>query len=152
MYLDLDRFKEVNDSLGHDVGDILLKEAGQRLTNIVRSTDTVARIGGDEFTILLSHVQGSSSIERLAQMILDAMSAPFQLKDEVVYISTSVGISLYPIDGEDVEVLLKNADQAMYEAKSQGRNRYYYFTPTMQEAAIDRLRLANDLRTALSAR
>lgn len=151
MYLDLDRFKEVNDSLGHDVGDILLKEAGQRLTNIVRSTDTVARIGGDEFTILLSHVQGSSSIERLAQMILDAMSAPFQLKGEVVYISTSVGISLYPIDGEDVEVLLKNADQAMYEAKSQGRNRYYYFTPTMQEAAIDRLRLANDLRTALSA-
>lgn len=152
MYLDLDRFKEVNDSLGHDVGDMLLKEAGQRLVNVVRTTDTVARIGGDEFTILLSHIDSSGSIERLAQSIMDSLSEPFHLKDEVIYISTSIGISIYPVDGEEVDILLKNADQAMYEAKSQGRNRYYYFTSGMQEAAINRLRLTNDLRAALNAK
>ncbi|HWT28759.1 MAG TPA: EAL domain-containing protein, partial [Methylophilaceae bacterium] len=150
MYIDLDRFKEVNDSLGHDVGDLLLKEAGQRLQAIVRSTDTVARLGGDEFTILLSNIGDTGDIERLAQAVLDEMASPFKLNDETIYISTSIGISLYPIDGEEVEVLLKNADQAMYEAKSQGRNRYYYFTSTMQEAAITRLRLANDLRAAIA--
>ena len=150
MYIDLDRFKDVNDSLGHHVGDLLLKEAGRRLQATLRNTDTVARLGGDEFTILLNNVDNTGSIERLAQTVLDEMARPFHLNEEVVYISTSIGISMFPLDGEEADVLLKNADQAMYAAKSEGRNRYYYFTSTMQEAAITRLRLANDLRIALA--
>jgi diguanylate cyclase (GGDEF)-like protein/PAS domain S-box-containing protein len=152
MYIDLDRFKDVNDSLGHHVGDLLLKEAGSRLLSTLRTTDTVARLGGDEFTILLNNVDNTGSIERLAQSVLDEMARPFHLNDEVVYISTSIGISMFPLDGDEAEVLLKNADQAMYAAKNQGRNRYYYFTSTMQEAALTRLRLANDLRIALAER
>ena len=112
----------------------------------------VSWLGGAELTILLNNIEDSGSIERLAQTVLDEMSMPFKLGDETIYISTSIGISLYPIDGEEVEVLLKHADQAMYEAKSQGRNRYYYFTSTMQEAALTRLRLANDLRAAIAER
>ncbi len=150
IYLDLDRFKEVNDTLGHDMGDLLLKEAAQRLRGCVRSSDTVARLGGDEFTIILSNVEDESSIERVAQNILNKLAEPFQLGTEVVYITTSIGLTLFPGDGKNVEILLKNADQAMYAAKNAGRNRYYYFTSSMQEAAINRMRIANDLRVALT--
>src|SRR5690606_20482658 len=120
MYLDLDRFKEVNDTLGHDAGDLLLREAGARLAGCLRATDTVARIGGDEFTVVLADVRHGSAIEQLAQSILDRLAEPFLLGNETLYISASIGISLYPADGESVETLLKNADQAMYEAKRHG--------------------------------
>ncbi|HZV99737.1 MAG TPA: EAL domain-containing protein [Methylophilaceae bacterium] len=151
MYLDLDRFKEVNDTLGHDIGDQLLKETAQRLVSCVRATDTVARLGGDEFTVILNIHDHTHSAEHVAQNILKILAKPFHLGNEQVYVTTSIGISIYPEDAEDVEVLLKNADQAMYAAKAHGRNRYYYFTPSMQEAALTRMRLTSDLRIALQA-
>ena len=150
MFLDLDRFKEVNDTLGHDVGDILLKDAAERLKNCVREIDTVARLGGDEFTVVMGELEDPGSVERVAQEILKKLAEPFQLGAETAYISVSIGITLYPEDGSGVDELLKNADQAMYAAKSQGRNRYSYFTPSMQEAAQTRMRLARDLRGALA--
>ncbi|WP_051299853.1 bifunctional diguanylate cyclase/phosphodiesterase [Methylobacter luteus] len=151
MLLDLDRFKEVNDTLGHDMGDILLKEGARRLSSCVRGTDTVARLGGDEFTIILSELHDPANVERIAQDILKELAEPFHLKREVAYVSASIGITLYPNDGANIETLLKNADQAMYASKNQGRNRYNYFIPSMQEAAQNRMRLANDLRGALEA-
>jgi len=150
MLIDLDRFKEVNDTLGHDIGDILLKEAAQRLCASVRETDTVARLGGDEFTVILSELHDTGSIERVTQSILRKLAEPFRLGIETVYISASIGITLYPEDATGIEVLLKNADQAMYAAKRLGRNRSSYFTPSMQEAAQARMRLASDLRGAIA--
>ncbi|WP_020161408.1 EAL domain-containing protein [Methylobacter marinus] len=151
IFLDLDRFKEVNDALGHDMGDILLIDAAQRLRGCVRETDTVARLGGDEFTIILTEVDDISIVERIARTILQKLIEPFHMKNEVAYVSASIGITFYPDDGEGIDTLLKNADQAMYASKNQGRNRYNYFTPSMQEAAHNRMRLANDLRGALEA-
>ena len=150
MFVDLDNFKDVNDTLGHDMGDILLKDAAQRLSSCVRGADTVARMGGDEFTVILGELDDPSSIERLAQDILHKLAQPFQLRDEVAYISASIGITLYPEDASGIDELLKNSDQAMYAAKHQGRNCFSYFTPSMQETAQNRMRLASDLRGALA--
>lgn len=149
MLLDLDHFKEINDTLGHDIGDSLLQEAANRLVGCVRETDTVARLGGDEFTVILGSLYESKDVERVYQSILSRLAEPFQLGNEVAYVSVSIGITLYPEDATSMDELLKNADQAMYEAKSQGRNRYSYFTPSMQEAAQSRMRLVNDLHGAL---
>jgi diguanylate cyclase (GGDEF)-like protein/PAS domain S-box-containing protein len=150
MFLDLDRFKEINDTLGHPIGDMLLKETAGRLASCVRDTDTVARLGGDEFTVILGEQDDIGNVERVAQDILRKLAKPFHLASEVVYLTTSIGITFYPQDAEGIDTLIKNADQAMYAAKSQGRNRYNYFTPAMQEAAQTRMRLANDLRGALA--
>lgn len=150
MFLDIDRFKDVNDSFGHDKGDLLLKEAAKRLISCVRDTDTVARMGGDEFTVILSQLDDLGSAERVAQGILQRMIEPFQLGEEIAYVSISIGITLYPNDAESSAELLKNADQAMYIAKKSGRNRFNYFTPAMQEAAQAYMRLARDMRTALA--
>jgi len=149
MFLDLDRFKEINDTLGHDMGDILLKEASRRLSSCVRESDTVARLGGDEFGIVLGELDDPGIVERVSQDILRKLAEPFRLGVETAHISASIGITLYPEDATGVEALLKNADQAMYAAKRQGRNRTGYFTPSMQETAQNRMRLANDLRGAL---
>jgi len=150
LFLDLDHFKDVNDTLGHGKGDLLLKEMAQRLLSCVRSTDTVARLGGDEFTIILPELQEQDSIERLAQDIQCRLTKPFELADEIAYVSVSIGITLFPEDTDDIDTLIKNADQAMYAAKDQGRNCRHYFTISMQEAALARMRLINDLRSALS--
>jgi diguanylate cyclase (GGDEF)-like protein/PAS domain S-box-containing protein len=150
MFIDLDHFKEVNDTLGHDMGDVLLKEAAQRLSGSIRQVDTVARLGGDEFTIIMGDLDDVESVERVAQEILRKLAEPFQLLPETVYVSASIGITLYPGDATGVEALLKNADQAMYAAKNLGRNRFRYFTPSMQYAAQARMRMANDLRAALN--
>jgi diguanylate cyclase (GGDEF)-like protein/PAS domain S-box-containing protein len=150
MLLDLDRFKEVNDSLGHDIGDLMLKDVAQRLSSCVRESDTVARLGGDEFIILLGDLVEHGNIERVAQDILHKLTEPFQLGNEIAYISASIGITLYPEDTTEIETLLKNADQAMYAAKNQGRNRYSYFTPSMQQAVQTRMHIANDLHGALA--
>lgn len=131
MYLDLDRFKEVNDTLGHDMGDILLKEVAERLMKCVRADDIVARMGGDEFTVILNNVNHQINTERITQSILNKLTEPFDLGGEVVYISASIGISVYPANGTEVDALLKNADQAMYFAKQSGRNRYHYFNIEM---------------------
>jgi len=150
LFIDLDRFKEINDTLGHDAGDILLVETAHRISNCVRESDSVARFGGDEFTVILLEVDDTSDVERAAQCILEKLSEPFQLKDEVVYISASIGITIYPNDATSVEDLLKNADQAMYVSKSKGRNQSSYYTSTLQDAAQERRRLINDLRDALA--
>ncbi|MDH4284093.1 MAG: EAL domain-containing protein, partial [Gallionellaceae bacterium] len=151
LFIDLDRFKEINDTLGHRVGDLLLVEAAQRISNCLRETDTVARLGGDEFTVILSEIEDASSVERIASNILKKLAEPFRLENEVVHLSASIGITLYPHDASEIEDLLKDADQAMYVAKSMGRNRLSYFTPALQQAAIARLKLINDLRTAVSS-
>lgn len=148
MFLDLDHFKEVNDTLGHNQGDALLKEAAKRLQESVRDTDTVARLGGDEFVILLNQMDDSTGLDKVAKNILANLVKPFELGIDPVYISASIGITLYPIDATEFEDLLKNADQAMYAAKDEGRNRYSYFTASMQTAAKARMRMANDLRHA----
>lgn len=150
LFLDLDRFKEINDTLGHSMGDQLLKEAGKRLLNCVRDTDTVARLGGDEFTVILVGIQNTASVERIAEEILAKISEPFHLGDEQAYVTTSIGITLYPDDADTRDALIKNADQAMYVAKQHGRNRCSYFTPSMQEAAQTRMRLLRDMRKALA--
>jgi diguanylate cyclase (GGDEF)-like protein/PAS domain S-box-containing protein len=150
MLLDIDHFKDVNDTLGHDVGDQLLRQTTQRLQGCIRETDTLARLGGDEFTLIMGELDDLRSIDRVAQCILQSMMIPFQLKNERCYVSFSIGITLYPDDAVFIDDLLKKADQAMYAAKHQGRNRFCYFTPAMQEAAENRLRLTNDLRNALT--
>ncbi|MCK9605366.1 MAG: EAL domain-containing protein [Methylomonas sp.] len=149
LFLDLDHFKDINDTLGHDMGDRLLQETSQRLLSCIRETDTLARPGGDEFTLIMDELHDFNSINRVAQSILQAIMKPFQLQDERCYVSVSIGIALYPDDADTLEELLKKADQAMYAAKKLGRSRFCYFTPAMQEAAENRLRLTNDLRHAL---
>ncbi|MGX5200351.1 EAL domain-containing protein [Aliikangiella sp. IMCC44632] len=150
LLIDLDHFKEVNDSLGHDYGDILLREAVIRINASVRESDTVARLGGDEFTIILSPLEDEYDVERVTQSILDRLSEPFTLANEVVYISASIGITLFPEDANSLEGLLKNADQAMYEAKKLGRNGFSYFTKSMQVNARNRMRLIADMRRAIT--
>ncbi len=149
LFIDLDGFKAVNDNLGHDFGDILLKQVADRLHQCVRNTDTVARLGGDEFTVILSELKEPGDVVRIVQDILHTLAKPFQLKHELAQISGSIGIALFPDDATDAEILIKYADQAMYLAKQQGRNRFSYFAPFMQEASKMRIELANELRNAL---
>ena len=150
LFIDLDRFKEVNDTFGHDLGDAMLKDVAHRLNSCVRETDTVSRLGGDEFTIILGGFDEHSIVERIAQNILSIMSEAFHLGSEVAHISASIGITLYPDDATTNENLLINADQAMYAAKQMGRNRYHYFTQAMQTSAQTRMRLTNELHIALA--
>ena len=150
LFIDLDHFKEVNDTLGHDVGDSLLIEAARRIRHCVRDSDTVARMGGDEFTLVLSELHDGERLERILEGLLGAMSSSFQLGNEQVFVSASIGITMYPTDATEVESLFKNADQALYVAKGAGRNRFSFFTPALQEAAQNRVRLASDLRSGLA--
>ncbi|HEY6094111.1 MAG TPA: EAL domain-containing protein [Gallionellaceae bacterium] len=149
LYVDLDRFKEVNDTLGHSVGDTLLIEAAERINKCVRESDTVARLGGDEFTIILTEIGDRGVTEGIANHITQSMMRPFHLGNETMYVSASIGIALYPADATDAENMLRCADQAMYAAKNAGRNRFSYFTSEMQDAALKRLRMLSDLRLAL---
>ncbi|ABV88323.1 EAL domain-containing protein [Shewanella pealeana] len=150
MFLDLDYFKEVNDTLGHDMGDMLLSEAAKRLKACIRDSDVVARLGGDEFTIVLSGVTDIKGVDKVAKHILTRIAEPYNLGEETAYISASIGITLYPDDASTIEGLLKHADQAMYAAKDEGRNRFHYFTPSMQRYAKYRMRLIQDLRSAIA--
>jgi diguanylate cyclase (GGDEF)-like protein len=127
LYLDLDGFKKINDSLGHDMGDVLLREASARLQSCVRDSDTVARMGGDEFTIILSNVRSENSKDRVAQKIIEEIARPFVLNGKNCLVSVSIGIALYPENGDTPEQLVKIADAAMYLAKHGGKNCYKYF-------------------------
>lgn len=149
LYLDLDHFKEINDINGHAVGDLLLGIVADRLKNCVREEGIVARLGGDEFTVMMPTVQSPEVIEQVASSILRVLAQPYRIQNETLYISASIGITLYPNDAESAEVLLQNADQAMYAAKAKGRNRFSYFTPDMHESAKHRVQLLNDMRSAV---
>ncbi|MFM9433940.1 diguanylate cyclase (GGDEF)-like protein/PAS domain S-box-containing protein [Janthinobacterium sp. CG_23.3] len=151
LFIDLDNFKEVNDRLGHDRGDLLLAGAARRIVECVRATDTVARLGGDEFTVILAGFEQLAGVERVAQQMVNRLALPFELNGESALVSASIGIALYPTDAPDIEELIRHADQAMYAAKNAGRNRYSYFTADLQAAAQLRLQTVLDLRAALAA-
>jgi len=149
FFLDLDRFKIINDTLGHDLGDQFLKKVAERLKSCVRAEDTVARMGGDEFTLLLASIDEKVA-GLVAQKILNAMSKPFSLENYDLYITVSIGIAIYPKDGLTPETLLKNADVAMYQAKTAGKNRYKFYQPLMSDKALERMFRENSLRRALN--
>jgi diguanylate cyclase (GGDEF)-like protein/PAS domain S-box-containing protein len=150
LFIDLDRFKEVNDTLGHHMGDELLVEAARRISSCLRESDTVARLGGDEFTVILNELRDVSPVGVIGQKIIECLSQPFKLHNEQVFVSASIGVTVYPEDAQLAEELLKNADQAMFAAKQNGRNRVNYFTKSMQEAAQHRMRLIRDIHRALA--
>ena len=149
LFLDLDRFKYINDSLGHDIGDRLLQAVTQRLLACVRSTDTVSRQGGDEFVILLSEISHAQDADVCAEKILSALSMPYDIGQHALYVTGSIGIATYPNDGADADSLLKRADAAMYSAKQGGRNSYQFFKAEMNEHVADRQCLERGLRQAI---
>ena len=159
LFLDLDDFKRVNDTLGHEAGDLLLQELAERVTKCVRRgdyvaragslEDTVARLGGDEFVVLLTETRSIHDVAKAAQRILDRVSEPFTIRHHTFHVGTSIGITTFPADGEDAETLIKNADVAMYHAKDRGKNNYHYFSESMNEAALQRFTLENALRNAI---
>ena len=161
LFIDLDRFKIINDTLGHTVGDLLLTHVAERLSDSVRQSDSVsrhadhepvhalARLGGDEFTILLTALPQPEDAGRVARRILESLAHPFSIDGHEIFISASIGISIFPSDGSTVEALLKNADTAMYHAKEQGRNNCQYYSSGLNAAAAERLDLENELRRAL---
>jgi len=150
LFVDLDRFKDVNDSLGHMVGDELLKKVGKRLKTSIRGMDTVARFGGDEFTIILPELNRGHDAAIFAEKILERLSRPFTIEDQELFIGASIGITVYPNDASDEITLLRNADMAMYRAKEEGRNNYRFFSPEMSVKATSRMQMEIDLRRALA--
>ena len=150
LFLDLDRFKNINDTLGHATGDTLLQEVARRTRHVVREMDTVGRTGGDEFVMILPELADNAQAALIAERVLDALRQPFQLDGHQLVITASIGISVSPDDGRDAQLLLKNADMAMYEAKAQGRNNYRFFTERMTAEVRQRLLLENRLRGALA--
>jgi len=149
LFIDLDRFKLVNDTLGHAAGDKLLKEAAERLRRCVRASDTVGRLGGDEFAAILSELAKPGDAGLVAQKIIDVFKRPFDLEGKETYVTASVGVTLYPADSDNAEALVVNADAAMYRAKEQGRDNYQYFTRDMNERAVQRVQMEVALRRAL---
>jgi len=149
MFVDLDRFKIINDTLGHAAGDRVLKEVAERLEKQLREVDTICRMGGDEFVVVLPEIKRASDAANVAAKILETVSQPFQVQDRELHITPSVGISVYPDDGRDTETLIRNADAAMYHAKETGRANYQFFTEQMNQSAAKRLALEGDLRQAV---
>src|SRR5688572_28618150 len=149
MFVDLDRFKTINDSLGHAIGDVLLKEVANRLVKQLRVGDTICRIGGDEFMVVLPEVKRSSHVAQVAQKIIDQLSQPVVIEERELTVTPSIGIAVFPDDGRDAEALIRNADAAMYHAKEMGRSNYQFFTEQMNLIAARRLAIEGDLRRAL---
>ncbi|MDQ2075979.1 EAL domain-containing protein [Marinimicrobium sp. ABcell2] len=149
IFIDLDRFKNINDTLGHDAGDILLKEMAQRLGNSLRSCDVVARLGGDEFVVLVQELEDAEQVGKVARKILSAAIKPVIVLGQEVRVTASVGICMYPEDAEDEQTLMKNADIAMYRAKEEGKNTYQFYSPDIKARSLERLVLENNLRLAI---
>jgi len=149
LYIDLDNFKAINDTLGHAVGDRLLQLVGRRLKDCLRDGDTIARLGGDEFVVLLPQIRCAEDATVVATKLLESFGLPFDLDNNELFITTSIGISLYPYDGDDTETMLKNADTALYRAKEHGKNNYQLYTSAMNAKAFERLALENSMRRAL---
>ena len=149
LFIDLDHFKEINDSFGHDVGDEILKTVSNRLKDVLRDEDTVSRLGGDEFTIILGELKEVQDSSLIAKKILKVLSEPMIAKNNTFYISSSIGISIYPDDGISTQNLLKFADSAMYKAKAEGRNNFQYYNSTMTELAFERVVMEASLRIAV---
>jgi diguanylate cyclase (GGDEF)-like protein/PAS domain S-box-containing protein len=149
LFLDLDRFKDINDSLGHPVGDLFLQKVGERLRTWGREQDTVARIGGDEFLIMVTEIKDATDAAVAAERLMDAMTAEFMVQGRPFRVNCSLGISIFPEHGADTETLIKNADAAMYSAKENGRNNFRFFTEEMNARVVERLTLENGLRLAL---
>ena len=149
LCIDLDRFKDVNDSLGHAAGDILLREAAERLSACVREGDTLARLGGDEFLMILSGIDGSEDAQKVAERVTEMFAKPFRIEGKEHFITASIGITLFPLDGTDAQILLRNADLAMYQAKELGRNGYRFFTQKINQRLQERLALEGQLRGAV---
>jgi len=152
LFLDLDRFKVINDSLGHNAGDLFLQNVAQRIQACIRESDTVARLGGDEFTLLLPMLAHAEDAAMIAQKILDSIRAPFYIENRELFATTSIGISIFPEDGVDADTLIKSADTAMYQAKELGRNKYQLFNAAINAKALERLALENGLRKAIANR
>ncbi len=150
LFLDVDRFKQINDSLGHTIGDRLLKIVAARIRSAIREEDTVARFGGDEFTILIHIIGRIEDAGKIAQKVLDSMKAPITIDERDFVVTSSIGISIYPLDGADTETLVRNADTAMYRAKDLGRNSYQFYAATMNHKALEALEVENGLRRALA--
>ena len=149
LFIDLDQFKMINDTLGHDIGDELLVEVSKRLKGCIRDGDTVSRLGGDEFAILLTDLASTDDVDPIAEKILTQVSAPYNIQSRQLFISASIGISCFPEDGNEAKILLRNADVAMYRAKDNGRNKFEYFSHEMTTRAFKRLNLETHLRNAL---
>ncbi len=149
LFIDLDHFKEINDSLGHQIGDEVLKETTQRLHSIIREEDSLARLGGDEFTIIIENIQKSQDASSFANKILKVLAKPLSIEGHTLYVSSSIGISIYPDDGESLHDLLKFADSAMYKAKDEGRNNFQFYSAEMTELAFERIVMETSLRQAI---
>ncbi|NWN90717.1 EAL domain-containing protein [Marinobacter adhaerens] len=149
MFLDLDNFKHINDTLGHDAGDSLLIEAARRISSCLRGTSTVARLGGDEFLVILPGLAGPEASAQVAERILESFTPAYSLSDQEVFVTTSIGIAVYPADSDNSGALLQHADAAMYQAKRQGKSSYAHFTPEMHEQSHERLQMESRLRRAL---
>lgn len=149
LFIDLDRFKEVNDSFGHNFGDKLLLIVGKYLKNILRESDSVARMGGDEFTILLNNIENINAVAFVLDKIMQLFQEPFKIEGHKFYMTCSIGVAIYPLNGATPELLLKNADAAMYKAKDEGRNNYKFYTDDMTEKAYERIVLEKELREAI---
>jgi diguanylate cyclase (GGDEF)-like protein len=150
LFIDLDRFKVVNDSLGHKVGDELLRQAAERLLPLIRMSDTLARVGGDEFILLLSRIEQRESAGIVARKVQDLFRTAFRVVGRDLFITTSIGVSVFPDDGEDAESLVKNADVAMYVAKQRGRDNYQYYSRTGEKSGLERLDLESKLHQAIA--
>src|SRR5688500_14058283 len=149
MFIDLDRFKIINDTLGHESGDLLLREVAQRLTEHLRTGDIVARLGGDEFVVLLEDVTDAVNVATVAEKLIASLTENFVIAGREVHVTASIGVSSYPADAQDMRSLLKNADIAMYRAKEQGRNTFQFYSDQINVHSVERLTLESQLRGAL---